>query len=265
MSAWGSHCNLFPGLMRVWRPSRRTLKMKNTRGTHGAGRPSCSGILQRAGNWGMSWWPFVLGGSQSVSAASWVGTSDLGMRGEARIITPFQRFTPTSSLNYKRKLGAWVTADQETWERKVISWCSGREPASGPGEQRVRWAEGGAEVASCCLLLWLLEHLVLFQFTLKQWFPLSCPSSISPRLSHPRVPRWRMQVVEVVCQGWKRAQSPAHVMDDLHGLDWAWDSGFKKHPPTGWGGRLILNRVDSCWDPPRSGSMARVSREHGIR
>lgn len=44
-----------------------------------------------------------------MSQASWVGTSDLGVEeGSAEIITHFEKFTPNSSSNYKRRLGGQV-------------------------------------------------------------------------------------------------------------------------------------------------------------
>lgn len=76
MSASGSPFNLFPGLMRVWRPSRRPLKMKKPGYSWGCEAP-CSAILLRAGNRGLSWQPpvcpSVLRGSKSVSEAAGEG------------------------------------------------------------------------------------------------------------------------------------------------------------------------------------------------
>ena len=46
--------------------------------------------------------------------ASWGGTSDLGVRGGAPIITCLEGFTPNPSSNDKRNLGAQVVADEES-------------------------------------------------------------------------------------------------------------------------------------------------------
>ena len=95
----------------------RPLKIKNIGSIHRATRPLCS-VISEAGNQGAPWQPSTrpsaLRGSQSVSEASWIGTGDWGLGGDAQIITSFEKFTPNSSSNYKRRLGAQVRANRET-------------------------------------------------------------------------------------------------------------------------------------------------------
>ena len=106
-----SHCILFPGLMKVWRPSMRPLKMMILEYLWDYEAPLPWGEL------GTKEFPGEV--NWSVSEPPPPGTSDLGMRGEAQIITPFERFTPNPSSNYKKELRS--PANRETWERKVIS------------------------------------------------------------------------------------------------------------------------------------------------
>lgn len=123
--------------------------------------------------------------------------------------------------------------------------------------------ENKRSIITCCLL----EHLVLFQFALKPWFPLSCSSSVSPTLLHTQVPRWYTKMVELVFQGWRgpwKTWNP--IPCSLYRCPlWPW-LGLRPRPLEASRCRMraavILNRVDLGWDSPRYGRIASVFKEH---
>lgn len=130
--------------------------------------------------------PPALRGHWSVSKVSWVGTSDMGMWGEAWLITPFEKWTPHFQLKLQEKAGSPDRSQQgnlrEKGDLSVLLGHTGR---------------AGWRVGRCHQLL-----------------PSGTPSSIPtcpkammspvlyfPTLSYTQVPGRPMHTAGFACQG----------------------------------------------------------------